>query len=76
MLDKKRKILRPVYLSPLITEDLNVHSIEHELLSNLLDLSRQELDESLLKTNLLNLLNQHFLLKNKKMALWHVDKKK
>ena len=75
MLDKKRKVLRPVNLNPLLAEEHYTHSAEQELLSHLLDFSRQEFNESLLNTNLLFLLNKHPVLKNKKIALWHVDNK-
>ncbi|RUR12706.1 bifunctional diguanylate cyclase/phosphodiesterase [Legionella sp. km772] len=75
MLDKKTKITAPLNLSSLRVEELNKHLSEQDLLRAFLELSRQEPDEALLKNKLFFLLNQHGLLKNKKMALWQVDKK-
>lgn len=74
MLDKKSPLVGPLKLKSLPSEEPSIHSIEQGMLRNLLELSRQELDDALLKTNLLFLLNQHHLLKNKIIALWHVDK--
>lgn len=62
-------------MTSLITDELGASHIEQDLLSRLLDLSRQELNGGILRTHLIMLLNQHQLLKDKVMALWYVTTK-
>jgi diguanylate cyclase (GGDEF)-like protein/PAS domain S-box-containing protein len=73
MLDKKRTIIRPLTLSSLMTNESDEQLLERELLSRMLDLSRQDLNLASLNANLITVLNHHPLLMDKSMVLWCVN---
>jgi diguanylate cyclase (GGDEF)-like protein len=73
MLDKKRKIIRPLNLSPIAFDVSSERAVEYKLISNLLEFTRQNIKLPALGEHLIGVLNQHPLLTNKVMTLWSVN---